>query len=170
MRLIPGTTTYYCDEEGNIYSSNYHREGRMQKLKTANLNTSGYPQITLIFNDKRCVKTVHRLVASAYLKNFGDSKLQVNHIDGNKLNNSVSNLEMVTASENRKHAFKLGLSVFNEIRGEKNGKSSLKESEVLAIRSAHSREIMTQAELAKLFKTSDHCIWSVVTRRTWKHI
>lgn len=52
----------------------------------------------------------HRLV-SAYLWGKYNSSLVVNHIDGNKLNNSIDNLELCTIAENIKHAVKLGLHV-----------------------------------------------------------
>ena len=55
-------------------------------------------------DDGRKPFRLHRLVAMIYLKNFSN-ELQVNHIDGNKQNNNVSNLEMVTASQNVYHSW-----------------------------------------------------------------
>lgn len=56
------------------------------------------------------IRTVHRLVASAFVPNPDPSVLlEVNHIDGNKTNNDPSNLEWVTSSQNSQHAFRNGL-------------------------------------------------------------
>lgn len=65
----------------------------------------GYCMIFLYLNGKRKNKLIHRLVAEAFIPNK-EYKKEVNHIDGNKQNNSVNNLEWVTPSENAKHAFK----------------------------------------------------------------
>lgn len=57
----------------------------------------------------------HRLVAQAYLPNEDKRKIEVNHIDGNKLNNNVENLEWVTPSENQQHALQKELRQFDHI-------------------------------------------------------
>ena len=75
--------------------------------------TQDYKMISLSFSGKSKKFLVHRLVAQAFIQN-PENKDEVNHIDGNKLNNVVENLEWVTKSENAKHAYKLGLSKFTE--------------------------------------------------------
>lgn len=70
--------------------------------------TKGYKGITLTKDKKRYPKKVHRLVAEAFIPN-PNNKPQINHIDCNKSNNNINNLEWCTNSENQKHAFKNGL-------------------------------------------------------------
>ena len=62
---------------------------------------------------KRCY--AHRLVALAYIPNEDKNKTQINHIDGNKINNCVDNLEWVTPQENQQHALKSELRKFNHV-------------------------------------------------------
>lgn len=89
--------------------------GRIRNLKGKILKTyiqnCGYEQIKVAFNNTH--KQIHRLVAEAFIPN-PESKKYVNHIDGNKLNNSVSNLEWCTNSENIIHARKTGLNPYNK--------------------------------------------------------
>ena len=90
-----------------------HREEKILKFKT---NKYGYYEVCLRKNNKNHHFCVHRLVASNFLLNL-ESKPTVNHIDGNKLNNEVYNLEFATVSENTKHAYENGL--FTVTRDEK---------------------------------------------------
>lgn len=78
------------------------------KVLVQTKNHKGYYLVGLNKNNKKYMKSVHRLVALAFIQN-PEKKPQVNHIDGNKKNNDSSNLEWVTASENITHAIKTGL-------------------------------------------------------------
>lgn len=69
---------------------------------------NGYVYVYLCNDGKEKNIRLHRLVAETFIPN-PNNKTQINHKDGNKLNNNVSNLEWCTASENLMHAYKLGL-------------------------------------------------------------
>ncbi len=71
-------------------------------------STGGYMYIAFCDNGKQHSKRVHRIVAKAFCSN-PFNKTQVNHIDGNKKNNSANNLEWCSSSENMTHAFQTGL-------------------------------------------------------------
>lgn len=75
---------------------------------TPRQDQNGYTRVYLNENGRTRFMPVHRLVAKAFIPN-PDNKPQVNHIDGNKSNNCVSNLEWCTNSENQKHAYRIGL-------------------------------------------------------------
>lgn len=89
----------YCvSRSGNIY-----RVGKQTPLKQT-IKSNGYHYVTLSKNNKRKKLYVHRIVAQAFIKNV-DLDLEVNHIDGNKSNNTVGNLEWVTRLINVQHFF-----------------------------------------------------------------
>ena len=71
-------------------------------------NRTGYCFVALRKNDKDKNYSVHRLVAQAFIPNPSNLS-DVNHIDGNKLNNNIDNLEWCTRSQNLKHALQIGL-------------------------------------------------------------
>ena len=75
-----------------------------EKELKPSLNGRGYLHVKIRYNGKRHTLVVHRLVAKAFLPNPAN-KPQVNHIDGNKLNNRLDNLEFATAKENIQHAW-----------------------------------------------------------------
>ena len=91
---------YEVSNLGRVKSLKFNKE----KILKAGVNANGYLQVNL-FKDGKCkARKVHQLVAVAFLghKPCG-MKLVVNHIDIDKLNNNVSNLEIVTARENSNH-------------------------------------------------------------------
>lgn len=93
---IIGYEEYFVDTDGVIYGKN----GRPLK---PSVNGNGYCIINLYTNHCRVGFAVHTLVAKQFIKQeYG--KTEVNHKDGNKKNNSVTNLEWVTPGENARHA------------------------------------------------------------------
>ena len=74
-----------------------------ERILKGNENERGYLYVVLYKNTKPQKHKIHRLVAQAFIEN-PENKKCINHIDGNKQNNSVDNLEWVTHSENMKHA------------------------------------------------------------------
>ena len=83
-----------------------YKRGKWKELKQSD-NGCGYLRVGIGHGNPQYV---HRLVAETFIDNPDpDTKTQINHIDGNKHNNSVSNLEWCTPSENGKHAFETGL-------------------------------------------------------------
>lgn len=91
---------------GNGKSTNSNT--KKERFLTIKVTTNGYTKVKLSKNSKRFYFSVHRLVALNFIEN-PSNKREVNHIDGNKLNNCVDNLEWITSSDNQKHAFGLGL-------------------------------------------------------------
>lgn len=97
-------TKYKINKKGLIYNSLTNRE--IKQSKTG----SGCLKVNLSVNGVTHTKLVHRLVFKTFLDDF-DSNLEVSHIDGSKTNNHIENLELVTKTQNMRHASKIGKSV-----------------------------------------------------------
>ena len=93
---------YYVTPQGDVVNAKGKTLAPVINKKT------GYKTVSLWRNNIGSSKTIHRLVALTYLTNPNNLP-EVNHIDGNKLNNHVDNLEWVTRSENMIHAYAIGL-------------------------------------------------------------
>lgn len=110
MKVIPETNNlYYASVDGEIF------KGEKKIATRPDRANNGYLQCTLFVDKKRLTCKVHRLVASAHFDNV--KGMTVNHIDGNKQNNKVANLELITHYENMQHAkelpsFKAGIAKF----------------------------------------------------------
>ena len=81
-------------------------KGKVRKLS---LDAKGYEQVTLSNGNRYNTKRVHRLVLETFKPHVNMKDLQVNHMDGNKLNNHLTNLEWVTGRDNILHAYDTGL-------------------------------------------------------------
>lgn len=103
-KTIEGFENYFISNLGNVKNNKFNKEKKLSKSKS----TLGYEVVLLYKHGKRTLFYVHRLVAIAFIPN-PENKPQVNHIDGNKLNNNVYNLEWNTAKENINHAYDIGL-------------------------------------------------------------
>ncbi len=128
---------------------------------------TGYYTVNLKLNPKNKNCSVHRLVMLAFKNAECFEKATVNHIDGNKLNNNVNNLEWCTQQENCIHAYNIGLS--NNI-GENNTTSKLTDKQVLEIRKIYNENIMTQKELSKKYNVSIKNIYFIVNNKLWTHL
>lgn len=159
-KIIENYTDYQISNYGNVKSLKFNKE-RILKPQ----NYKGYLNVYLLLNKNLKWYSVHRLVANAFITN-PDNKPQVNHIDGDKLNNYVNNLEWVTCSENHKHAFKIGL---KSINGEKHPSCKLTDNEVLAIHGLYLSG-MTLTTISKLYNVTIATISYIVNGINWNHL
>lgn len=115
-------THYEVSNLGNVRSIERMVNNRLhnglrkspQKLLKVGKSKAGYFIVSFCVDGVKSNQTVHRLVARAFIPNE-TNKPQVNHKDGNKLNNHIDNLEWVTVSENGLHAYRvLGLSAWSK--------------------------------------------------------
>ena len=135
-------------------------------------NNNGYYRVSMrLENDKHSKSyLVHRLVGMLFIPHE-DGKDFINHIDGDKHNNSVENLEWCTRSENEKHAWKIGLKRSSLVsnKGEKHAMHKLTQKDVDWIRNNHKRndvEFGTKS-LALKFNVRPQTITDIVHNRTW---
>jgi len=93
-KKIENFDAYSISDGGEVRNDN------TGKILSPYISTSGYYCLTLWKNERNHIKYIHRLLCEAF-KEKASNKSQVDHIDGNKLNNSLRNLRWVSASENR---------------------------------------------------------------------
>lgn len=128
---------------------------------------SKYLFVTLYKDKKGKNHTIHRLVAEAFLNKSNEADV-VNHIDGDKKNNNVNNLEWITQKENVRHAIRIG----NGCIGERNGKAKLTNKEVRSLRNMYipkDKKFGCRA-LAKKYNVATQTMWRILNGRTYKKI
>lgn len=114
---IKEASNYEVSNLGNV------RNKTTLKILKGRLSKSGYLQVSLKIDkiNKFSNRYIHRLVAQYWIEN-PENKKEVNHKDGNKINNNIDNLEWVTSSENQKHRHSIGIT---KTSNKKIGKFSL---------------------------------------------
>lgn len=129
----------------SVSDSGQVRRDDTNHIKEPRLNRYGYDVVDLYKNGNRQTERIHRLVAEAFIPN-PDNKPEVNHKDGNKRNNHISNLEWATKRENIDHAVKHGLRTPSYgMRGKKNPNGG-----------AHGKPVRV-VETGEIFKNIKEC-------------
>lgn len=127
------------------------------------IDRGGY--IEVILNNK--LYRAHRVVAEAFIPNIYNCPC-VNHIDGNKLNNNINNLEWVTYSQNTLHAYQIGLE--RKVAGEAHHAHKLTEESVKYIKKVYKKRDKNYgaASLSGKFNVHSSTILNVINGKTWR--
>ena len=153
------------DSRFEISQSGIIRNVKTKYIKSQYVSDTGYYMITISENNKSKPYRVHRLLANNFIENPKKLK-EVNHIDGNKLNNDLSNLEWVSHFENMQHAFSTGLA---NNTGVKNRMAKLNEIKVRKIKELLKQGI-SQYKIATKYNISRSAILKIQLNKTWKHV
>lgn len=176
FKPIPGFSNYLVSDSGvvvtrarrirYVHAVTGKEHFRITKERPIKIYSTiqGYYFCQLYRNKQSFNKTIHRLVANAFLP-YESGKPWINHKDGNKKNNHVSNLERCTRMQNVQHAMKNGLIA----TGERVGTSKLTTCSVLEIKKLLTNGV-SHSEIANKFNVCKSTITLINTGETWKHV
>lgn len=135
-------------------------------MKTRNRKGTEYQIINLSKLDgKKRTFRVHRLVMMAFKPIENMDELEVNHLDGNKKNNKLENLEWCTASENQRHAFKTGLQKAR--KGEDSNFAKLSKEDIYKVFELRAQGLL-QREIAEIVGCTYSNISAILRGKSWK--
>lgn len=145
----------YGGHRGQILSVTKHRQGYLRVKLSKDVGHKSY--------------LVHRLVGDAFIPN-PYNKETINHIDGNKANNHVSNLEWATQSENNKHAFRTGLHIITDKQWKSMTKGfKISNSQVIKIRELFNNGMSLQ-QIADTYNVSKAQVCRIVNHKSRKYV
>jgi hypothetical protein len=153
VRLIVCSNRSYC---------------RKQKELRQYVNRRGYKTVKLYDgNAKGVMFTVHRIVALTFLENLNNYK-EVNHIDYDKFNNSVENLEWCTRSHNVRHSYVTKDPT--KYKGSGNKMSKLTEEQVIQMREDRKTGNFTYKQLAEKYSVGLTLVGYIINNKVWRHV
>ena len=163
VEVVRGHTDFKVNRAGDII-------GKRGKAMIGRVDRNGYREVCLSENGTVKGYLVHRLVLSTFNPVENMDKLDVNHKDGNKLNNSLDNLEWCTRSENIKHAYETGLE--KRVTGESHHAHKLTEKDVLFIRKNYLKRHPQYGAVAlsKKFGVDRTTIHDIIRKKTWREL
>ena len=171
-RVIPGSESFYSVSNlGRVRSepTQTSRTGRQRgRLLTCGPDSKGYFQFRMCLpGGRHRTMKVHRAVALAFL-GPRPPDAQINHISGDKNDNSVGNLEYISCRRNVRHAWEMGLRRPEQVQGERHGMSKLTAEEVRHIRLVGSDANIH--DLSDRFGVTPQCIDQILKHKTWRHV
>lgn len=164
-RTVPGYPAYEVSVDGVVRRCQGFRCRRAHRVLVPFVRPNGYAQILLYQGGQRRRFGVHQLVALAFLGPKPSPQHEVAHLDGQRLNNHVSNLAWLLHSENERHKDLHG----TRLRGSQIGNAKLTEAQVVLIRQALAVGIR-QCALAQTYGVSDSTVSLIARAKTWRHV
>lgn len=156
-KVIPCTNNNYeCNEFGQI------RKVGKEELKSTYADKQGYERVGVYFDCKDHSMRVHNLIMNAFYGEKPFDKAEINHIDGNKMNNSLDNLEWCTAKENSRHSVESGLYP----SGERHYNSKYKQEDILEMYKLY-KNGNSVSEIASLYNNDYRNVIRIVHGDRW---
>lgn len=170
---IPGYEQYYeASSIGNVrrIKRSLKNRGMLNKHLSKCISGNGYLAVSLFSEGKpKRLFYIHRLVAATFIDN-PENKKEVNHKNGIKTDNTIANLEWVTAKENTRHSLQMGFKDQSNTWGENHPKALLNTEKVKCILFEWENGERDIKKIATQYRVSKKAIEKVVKRLTWKHV
>lgn len=171
-KQIPGYDfDYYITTDGRVWTN--QRKNGIERFMKFQVHKDNYLHVGLYQNGKQKIKRVHRLVAEAFIPN-PDGKPYINHKDGNRQNNDVSNLEWCTQAENVRHSISVLGKWSNSDRqrekaseiGKKNRKLDMDTAK--KIREEYASGSTSSLKLSRKYGLSKPCVLRILHNESYK--
>lgn len=146
---------YARRQPGDLIQAHYGRDGGYLRINLKD-------PVTHKFGSHH----VHRLLMRAFRPTEGWEELQVNHVDGERTNNTLSNLEWCTQHENLRHAWKHGL----RSRPDRSILTAAQASEIRAFRATDEGMKTPMREIGARYGVTSSAVWRVIHNKNWKHL